>query len=191
MGWQSEEFGSSHEGRVGVLLDDGSEPGPVYVDVGSGAGGRRITDWWVYDGQRGTQRAAFLRGACSCDWRGRGRYPVDWAEVTDWPNGIDTSGPEADWSEHIKEVQARSIPLPAGLDDLLERLDSQLIALADDAPLAALRAVTAIERTAERVGRAAAENVYADDMPWDAVGRALGLTEKDARSRLIHYRVRR
>ncbi|EST31273.1 hypothetical protein [Streptomyces niveus] len=37
MGWYAEEFGSSHEGRAGVLLADGSEPGPVYPDTGSGA----------------------------------------------------------------------------------------------------------------------------------------------------------
>ncbi|MGW7328436.1 hypothetical protein ACWGIU_07455 [Streptomyces sp. NPDC054840] len=30
-------LGAAHEGSVGVLLADGSEPGPVYFDVGSGS----------------------------------------------------------------------------------------------------------------------------------------------------------
>src|SRR5690349_1624796 len=51
MGWQDEEFGPSHDGTVGVLLADGSEPKPVYLDSGSGGGsGRYVSEWWVYDG---------------------------------------------------------------------------------------------------------------------------------------------
>ncbi|MFC9619439.1 hypothetical protein ACFTXM_05390 [Streptomyces sp. NPDC056930] len=34
--WETDEFGSEHEGRPGVLLADGTEPGQVYFDAGSG-----------------------------------------------------------------------------------------------------------------------------------------------------------
>ena len=37
MGWKSVEFGDSHEGWTGALLADRSEPGPVYLDAGSGS----------------------------------------------------------------------------------------------------------------------------------------------------------
>ncbi|MCX4632043.1 hypothetical protein [Streptomyces sp. NBC_01443] len=35
--WTTEEFGTSHEGTVGVLLADGSVPGPAYFDTRVGA----------------------------------------------------------------------------------------------------------------------------------------------------------
>ncbi|MGW4725371.1 hypothetical protein [Streptomyces sp. NPDC004291] len=35
-GWRRDGF-ESHEGMVGVLLTDGSEPKPVFFDLGSGA----------------------------------------------------------------------------------------------------------------------------------------------------------
>jgi hypothetical protein len=40
MEWQSEEFGSSHKGMAGVLLEDGTEPKPVSVATAN-SGGRR------------------------------------------------------------------------------------------------------------------------------------------------------
>jgi hypothetical protein len=104
MGWRSEEFGSSHEGSVGVLLADGGEPGPVWLDSGSGSGGFMVSEWWVYDGRLGAQRAACLRGACSCGWRGARSYPVDWVRKVGWPQDIDISGPHDDWRQHVEET---------------------------------------------------------------------------------------
>lgn len=66
MGWQTEEFGAFHEGTVGVLIADGSEPKPVFFLSNSGGGGREVSDWQVYSGEYGRPRADFLRGACSC-----------------------------------------------------------------------------------------------------------------------------
>ncbi|WP_405959407.1 hypothetical protein OG239_42280 (plasmid) [Streptomyces sp. NBC_00868] len=37
-----------HEGSVGVLLGDGSEPGPVYYDVGSGPDMPSSTAWHYF-----------------------------------------------------------------------------------------------------------------------------------------------
>ncbi|MER6639098.1 hypothetical protein [Streptomyces microflavus] len=51
--WQTEEFGVAHAGRPGVLLADGSEPGPVYFDTGSSANFHRSSDWWIYTGELG------------------------------------------------------------------------------------------------------------------------------------------
>lgn len=52
MGWSVEPFGSCHEGITGAVLADGSEPKPVYLDCGSGAGtGWWTSEWWAYTGQ--------------------------------------------------------------------------------------------------------------------------------------------
>jgi hypothetical protein len=66
-------------------------------------------------------------------------------------------------------------------------VDDQLSAVAADAPLAALKAVAALERITWRVGRQAAYSAHADQAPWDVIGTALGLPENDARSRLLTY----
>jgi hypothetical protein len=53
--------------------------------------------------------------------------------------------------------------------------------------LAALKSVAAAGRASTRIGREAVFNVAADELPWEAIAKALGLTEKDARSRLLRY----
>ncbi|WP_407547418.1 hypothetical protein QOM21_00060 [Streptomyces sp. Pv4-95] len=78
------------------------------------------------------------------------------------------------------------MPLSGELDDLLEQLANQLDALTTEAPLAALKAVAALERITGRVGREATLAAEADEMFWEVIGKALGLTEKDARLRLTH-----
>lgn len=190
MGWLSEEFGASHEGRAVALLADGSEPQAVYVDAGSGGGGGPVSDWQIYDGQHTRPRAASLRGACSCGWRGTRSYPIDWAVVDDDPYAFPLHGPSQDWEQHVDQVTARCIPLPTAVEELLNAASSQLSALAADAPLAALRALAALEPTLERIGQEATWNIQADDTSWQAVGTALGLPERDARSRLYRYGLR-
>lgn len=81
--WTTQEFGSSHEGAVGVLLADGAVPGPVFFDTGSGAGGAPVSQWSVYDGHFAhVPRAAALRAVCSCGWSGT-RQQLDWGEIGD------------------------------------------------------------------------------------------------------------
>ncbi|MGW3009475.1 hypothetical protein ACWC9R_11645 [Streptomyces sp. NPDC001219] len=192
MEWQSEEFGSSHEGMAGAVLADGSEPRPVYLDAGSGSNVYQTSQWWAYDGRPGRQRADLMRGACSCGWRGARHYPIDWERMSDFRSyDVEPPGPYEDWMAHLDEVESRSVPLPLELADLLDKLEEQLSTLADQAPLAALKAVAALERTTGRAGREAACAAEADAESWDAIGTALGLTAKDARSRLTHYYLRR
>jgi hypothetical protein len=186
-GWRTEEFGPAHEGRARALLADGSEPKPVLFDASSGGNVYRSSEWWLYDGEHGRPQATHLRGACSCGWHGAQRHPVDWTGVEDARYGIPTLGPYEDWAAHIDEVRARSVPLPAGLEELLEQVGSQLTVLVADAPLAALKAVAVVERTAKRIGREAAYNLHADEVSMETIGTALGLTERDAWSRLYRY----
>ncbi|MER5935370.1 hypothetical protein [Streptomyces sp. NPDC002054] len=194
MSWQVEEFGASHHGMVGVVLADGSEPGPVYLDPGSGSNFHVTREWYVYDGRSGRPRADSMRGSCACGWRGTEQYPIDWTQLRDGPlydADVDTSGPYNDWMVHISHVEARSVPLPEGLQDTLDQLERQLDSLAADAPVAALKAVAVLERLIRHVGRNAAFSAEADGLSPHTIGTALGLSEAEARSRLLRYSLNR
>ncbi|MEV0738779.1 hypothetical protein AB0I51_23185 [Streptomyces sp. NPDC050549] len=187
MAWRSEEFGESHEGIVGATLADGSEPKPVYLDVGSGTNGFQTREWWAYNGWLGRPKAAAWRASCACGWRGESR-PIDWDQVEDHDlDDLDTSDAYEDWWEHISAVERRTVPLPEELSDLMEQLEERLDALAETAPVAALKAVAMLERMAARAGREAAYGVRADDVSGEALGKALGLSVNRARSRLDRY----
>lgn len=188
MGWQVDEFGSAHDGRAGVLMEDGTEPKPAFIANSTGGGGRETTEWWAYNGRFGKARAAYLRGACSCGWRGSNRYALDWERLGDWPDYLDEPGRREDWERHIEEVEAATIPLPADVEELVARLDERLSNLESEAPLAALRAVAAVERVVRRVGWQVAFDVDPDDVPWDQMGKALGLSGNALQSRLMSYR---
>ncbi|MGW6706122.1 hypothetical protein ACWGDE_14690 [Streptomyces sp. NPDC054956] len=191
MGWKSEEFGPSHEGWTGALLDDGSEPGPVYLDPGSGADFHETREWWAYSGILNRPRAAQARAACACGWRGTTTYPIDWTTVDTaslYEPVID--GPEDDWEHHIADVESRTVPLPTELAALLELVEDHLLNLANDAPLAALRAVAALERTTRQAARTAAYHAKDDELTAEAIGTGLGLSPDKADSRLTHYALR-
>ncbi|MFD7098308.1 hypothetical protein ACFWA0_26155, partial [Streptomyces xanthophaeus] len=105
------------------VLEDGSEPEPVYFDVGSGGNVPSTTLWHAYDGRFRRPRAAALRGACSCGWRGAAEYPLDWALLGDerplYEADVDLSGPVADYGAHLSVVRDAAVPLPADLTALL------------------------------------------------------------------------
>ncbi|MEU6671407.1 hypothetical protein [Streptomyces sp. NPDC046727] len=188
MGWTTEEFGESHEGIVGAVLDDGSEPKPAYFDIGSGAEMYETSEWWAYDGNLSRPRAAAVRASCSCGWRGPST-PVPWGELDeDGLEELDVSGPRRDWSEHIDTVERQTVPLPDDLAQMLSDLECKLLTLAEDAPAAALRAVTALDRLTRRAGREAAGVIEEDgDQRWEALGRALGIGADRAQSLVTRY----
>lgn len=191
MTWKTEAFGASHEGWVGAVLADGSEPREAVIDAGSGANFHRTREWWAYSGILSRPRAVAARGACSCGWRAEGQYAIDWDEADAVSAKFPRSEPYDEWQEHIRGVEAQTIPLPPELEELLKRVEEQLYALADDAPLAALKAVAALERTTKHVSRRAAQYAEADELSWESISRALGLSEEDARSRLLRYSLTR
>ncbi|MFE0682032.1 hypothetical protein ACFW17_14615 [Streptomyces sp. NPDC058961] len=191
MEWETDEFGASHAGRAAPALADGSEPWTTHFDADSGRLDCVPGDWWAYDGTLRAPLATHLRGVCACGWRGTGLHPIDWSRVEEErPYDTEIPGPHADWQDHIEHVEARTVPVPAELDALVAELDMRLRSLADDAPLAALRVVAVLERLVGRVGMVAAFHTRADEVPWESVGRALGLTEQEARSRVASYRYR-
>ncbi|WP_204357837.1 MULTISPECIES: hypothetical protein [unclassified Streptomyces] len=182
--WTMEEFGTSHEGAVGVLLADGTVPSPVYFDSGSGGGGEPVSQWSVYDGRwTHVPRAAALRAVCSCGWAGP-EHRLDWTAIGD-QDLVDGGDEQADacvqdWDVHTVRVEATTVPLPEIVTTLLERLEEEIDKLAKTSPVAAVRAVRRLEVTAERVGYWAARGT-ANDLDTAQAAAALGLDENAAR----------
>ncbi|MFF4448326.1 hypothetical protein [Streptomyces sp. NPDC001502] len=155
--WWTVDFGDAHAGAVGVLIG-GSEPGPVYFDVGSGPEVPSTRHWSAYDGRYRRPRAEVLRALCACGWRGAAEYLLDWAAAGDRPlyeADVALTGPLADSTAHLSVVRDAAEPLAA----LLAEVTGQLNAAAADAPLAALRD---------------------DGMPADTLATALGTTYSKA-----------
>ncbi len=185
--WKTEQFGTAHEGYVGAVLDDGTEPEPAYLDPGSSANFVKTREWWAYSGSFNRPRAARGRAACSCGWRGQNKYPIDWDAVDAFAETFPLPEPLDDWRQHIDDVEARTVPLPTELVALLDQLDSQLNNLADEAPLAALKGVATLESMVKRVAASAATNAEADAHTGEELAQALGVSPSDAESRLLRY----
>ncbi|MCG7527137.1 hypothetical protein MHW47_22160 [Streptomyces sp. OfavH-34-F] len=121
-------------------------------------------------------------------WRGTTLHPVDWQQVAaEGPGWYDTSGPREDWRRLIADVENRAVPIPEDVAGLLDQLRERLDALADDAPLAALRILAALESSIASAGEVAAYTSRADDQSGDTIAAGLGLTASEARSRLHRY----
>ncbi|MFF5970092.1 hypothetical protein ACFY7C_01055 [Streptomyces sp. NPDC012769] len=188
MGWRRDGF-ESHVGGVGVLLADGSEPGPVYFDLGSGSHFHESRDWWVYDGTFSRATATTMRGSCACGWRGERTFPIDWQRVD--PDDLatyDVSGPELEWEAHMDEVATRAVPLPEDVAGLLRRLRERLDELVDDAPLPVLKAAGELESVVTFFGPLATRILTRhEEFSLTRAAELLGMTENAAESRLRHY----
>lgn len=186
--WTQEEFGEAHGGYAGAVLADGSEPKPVYLDFGSSAASIVETrEWWAYDGRLSRPLAAGFRAACMCGWRGT-TFPVDREGMSyDELSEVDVMGAYEDWDEHIDAVERRTVPVPDDLADAIDRLHLRLTALADQAPVAALRAVGDLERLTRAIARDAAYSIKDDEPEWETIGVALGLDAERARRLTSHY----
>ncbi|MFE6849003.1 hypothetical protein [Streptomyces sp. NPDC057686] len=185
--WTTDEFGASHEGWVEVLLDDGSVPPPAFFNTGLGLCVYETSHWSVYDGRyRPIPRAAALRAACACGWRGP-EYRLDWAAIGEQDLGAagadqaDTCS--GDWEGHAEAIEATTIPLPETVTSLLEQLEAEIDKLGNSSPLAAVRAARRTEVTARQAGYLAARNARHDAAPGRAAA-ALGLDEDRARAEL-------
>ncbi|MFJ3519870.1 hypothetical protein [Streptomyces sp. NPDC090131] len=185
-------MGAAHEGSVGVLLADGTEPGPVYFDVGSGSHVPSTTAWHAYDGRFGRPRAALLRGACACGWRGAAEYHLDWTALDDqrplYEADVDLTGPIADYGAHLTVVRDAAVPLPDPLIALLTALKESLETTAVKDPLVALKALADLRYLIAGVGADAALAVQVGRIPMETVATALGTSEAAARRYVNGYR---
>ncbi|MFF5393062.1 hypothetical protein ACFY5H_32865 [Streptomyces sp. NPDC013012] len=195
-GWRRDGF-ESHEGMVGVLLADGSEPKPVLFDLGSGSNFHESSDWWLYDGTFRRPTAVSMRGRCACGWRGTKTYVIDWEKVRedDDPDTYDTSGPYEEWETHLDDVAGRAVALPEDLTELLGQVRERLDRLwweEDKARAYAmmLKACDVLEAIVAETGPEAArvlDREHDEGGAAPAVAEALGMTEQAARARLLHY----
>ncbi|WP_158718782.1 hypothetical protein [Streptomyces griseus] len=134
-----------HEGRVGVLLEDGTAAGPVYVDLGNSGHVPGFTDWWIYDGTLRRPLANRMRAACACGWEGETTYPIAWELVPDGePFLYDTSGPQRDWTAHARQAVAAEVPVPEDVARLVSRIRERLGEGEDADLLTALRVLVAL-----------------------------------------------
>ncbi|MFD8146763.1 hypothetical protein [Streptomyces sp. NPDC059708] len=174
-----------------MLLADGSEPGPVYFDVGSGAHVPSTAEWYVYDGRYGRPRAAVLRGSCSCGWRGMAEYPLDWTTLPGdkrlYEADVDLSGPIADYDAHLSVIRDAAAQLPEDLTEVLTALVRRLDALAAEEPLIALKALADLRYIVAQAGQDAVHVLASQNAPIEEVATALGTSESAARTYLNSY----
>ncbi|MFE5534829.1 hypothetical protein [Streptomyces sp. NPDC056492] len=188
--WTSDEYGKSHEGRVGVLLADGTAPEAVYFDSSSGAIGSTVRHWSVYDGSAHPKRprAHLLRAECACGWTGES-HPVDWETASDLPfreHGAQTAGRcLGDWDQHTIAVAATTIPVPAELEALLESVSAAIEDLAKVAPTAAVKAARTLEIIAQRTAYWPAREAAAENP--EKVAGELGLNAEETRRLLARF----
>ncbi|MFD4906956.1 hypothetical protein [Kitasatospora purpeofusca] len=181
--WTTDEFGSSHEGAIGVLLPDGTVPEPAFFPLSSGAGGQTTSEWSVYDGRFSlTPKAHALRAVCSCGWTGT-EYPLDWAQIGEQNLRVAARelAEECEmewWDRHTTTVEKSAIAVPEDITDLLRLVSEKIEKLAQQSPLAAVRAARLLEVTAVRSSYWPAHDVRAKTSPEEA-GAALGLNEDD------------
>ncbi|WP_409239632.1 hypothetical protein [Streptomyces sp. PA5.6] len=188
--WTSEEFGTSHEGKVGVLLADGTEPDPVDHLSGSGGWSTKVTHWSAYDGQPfNGPRAAVLRAVCSCGWTGP-EQPLNWEAIGDQPlrrAADDVAGTcVTQWDRHIEDVDRSAIALPPELAELMSKVEEQIEKLPKDAALVALRAARRMEVQAARLAYWPAHDVRRDTSTEEAAA-ALGLNADNTRKLLARF----
>ncbi|MEU6404214.1 hypothetical protein [Streptomyces sp. NPDC046985] len=186
MTWTTPEFGPSHAGYVGAVLADGSEPETACIDLGSGSNFQTTNEWWAYTGRLNRPKAAAVRAACACGWRGAA-VPLDWDRLEG--GYLDDDPFHDEWSLHIEAVAGQTVPLPRDLDELLILLEEQLDRLALDAPPAAIKAADVLDRLGRRIGQRAARTLDDDLVQREALGTALGISPEAARSRIAHYRL--
>ncbi|MFF5106473.1 hypothetical protein [Streptomyces sp. NPDC000134] len=186
------EFGTSHEGAVGVLLADGTVPEPLYYDAISGPCGRWVSQWSAYDGNSlvNAPRAAALRAVCSCGWTGP-QYPLDWDQIGD--QDLSCAGAETaatcvkDWDAHTADVERSAISLPSELTALLDQVEEKIELLGMSSPLAALRAVRRLEVIAAQEAYWPTVEI-SRTADYAQAAAALGLNSNAARALVDRYR---
>ncbi|MFI5808923.1 hypothetical protein [Streptomyces sp. NPDC051561] len=186
--WQTDEFGRSHEGRVGVLLVDGSVPKEVYFD-GASSYGTTSTWWGFYDGgEFHGPRAASLRAVCTCGWEGE-THLLDWEAFGQEPlreAGYAVAGQcSDDWEEHVEQVEKATVGVPKELTGLLEQVRRRCADPAAESPVAVLKVARQLEVLAGDIGYEAAHE--AQVRPLEEVAAGLGIDPEAARRLLARF----
>ncbi|MFJ2746187.1 hypothetical protein ACIO3O_41735 [Streptomyces sp. NPDC087440] len=186
--WTTDEYGTSHEGRVGVLLPDGSVPKPVYFD-GASTVGQLVAHWSVYDGEGfHGPRAQSLRAECSCGWEGE-PHPLDWEAYGDVPmrKAARDLANEClhDWDQHTVQIGESTAALPEDLVELLREVERRIEQIPHETPVVTLKALRHLEVLAVRLGHGAAQDARCE--PVEEVAAGLGLDVRAAKALLARF----
>ncbi|RSS83658.1 hypothetical protein [Streptomyces sp. WAC06614] len=114
---------------------------------------------------------------------------MDWESAGGLPfreHGTRTAGRcLEDWDEHTTEVGETTVPLPTELRALLEDVTAAIERLAEDSPVAAIRAAREREIIAGRTAHWPAHDARAQ--PPESVAAALGLSAEEPRTLLARF----
>jgi hypothetical protein len=172
MEWVDES--GRHTGYVVAVLQDGLEPAPV-------PGGRK--PWWFYNGADGP-RAAAVRGACECGWRGTQTHPItrgddEATEGTDRP-----VGPAADWDAHVIAAEGA---VPYDVEQMLTALQRRITELSATQPVTALRVAARVEQAAPGYSLDAVRAARRALVSWDTIGNAFGTSRQTVHMRYARH----
>ncbi|MFD6910104.1 hypothetical protein, partial [Streptomyces sp. NPDC060077] len=166
MGWQTDQFGSGHEGYPVAVMGDGTEPAPIN---GNSA-------WWLYNGQAGRPRAIAVRAGCECGWRSSEMFPIDWEdqdETNGFEHGDDAPYPYGAWSrEHIAPLLGTTVP--DDLSDAIATVRRLLADLTSSRPIAATAAAAEVEKLGSAALQRAVTAARDNGGSWEDIGQALG-----------------
>ncbi|MFE6703353.1 hypothetical protein [Streptomyces sp. NPDC057718] len=172
MGWQTDQFGSDHEGYAVAVMGDGTEPAPIN---GNSA-------WWLYNGEDGKPRALAVRAGCACGWRSSEMFPVDFDDEEGTTGYEFDSGPYAAWDRlHIAPLLGAAVP--PELSEAIEIVRKMLAGLTISRPLSAVAAATELENLAGGALQRAVTAARDNGSSWDEVGRSLGRSRQAAHQR--------
>lgn len=189
MGWVHdvpEDDLYEHEGYPVAVLADGSEPEKLQfpvphrdgVTTGNGA-------WWLYTGKEGRPLAVGVRSACQCGWRGTKVHPIDWTDHEATDGWEESTGPNLDWTRHIKSLLGTTFP--SDLTEALDAVSRRITELASERPLVALQAVRRLEKLVEHHGVRAVARAREGAASWEEIGKPLEITRQAAQQRFGRY----
>ncbi|MET8704292.1 hypothetical protein ABZW10_36385 [Kitasatospora sp. NPDC004723] len=145
----------------------------------AGSGAELDGPWDRHDGRDGRARAVAGRASCSCGWRGREMVALDFTSqaVTDGPG----SDWYTTWEQHLAHVAGDQVP--EDILRLITQLRRRLQELADERPLAGVRAADQVERMGRAKMFDAVKAARAGQASWKDIGDAARVTRQTAHQR--------
>jgi hypothetical protein len=172
MEWVDES--GRHTGYVTAVLADGREPAPSPE-------GRK--PWWSYNGADGP-RAAGVRGACECGWRGTQTHPIVRGDDEVTEGYEERTGPFADWEYHVTATEGA---VPYDVEQMLAALQRRIKELSEQQPVTALRVAARVEEAAPGYSRDAVHAARRALVSWEAIGRAFGSSRQTVHARFARH----
>jgi hypothetical protein len=176
MGWDRDDA-PGHEGHAAATAPDGTA---LTAPEGKSSG------WWYFNGTNGYPAAEWVTASCECGWHSVALHPIvsgdeDATEGTGWENGR-TSGPYADWVEHVTTITG--VDIPSHLATAIRELEQELAFLIKDGRgLAAVAVLRRLEKSVEARMPTAVGAARGAGASWADIGKAVETTRQAAHER--------